>query len=124
MKIVTWVMLTLLMSGQVFGAEVYDIFENHFNYKFRDRFCGPNTQSLLFDIRESGISLEGYQVVLVTNEGVSMFGLVNAMAARGSRWNKPAKVTSNWYHHVFPVALGASGAFGVFSDCYQCEICR
>lgn len=85
--------------------ELAKIFQARFEVDYEERRCGQNVLRLLEKARRAGIDARNARVIRVTNEGNSVFGMVNAEKARGrireSTGEQFPPGEKNWQFHVF-----------------------
>jgi hypothetical protein len=96
-------LLSLTYTSSSLAADpIKEIFYDHFYNTYVQAECGNNARRLAQAIA-SHDNLADYFVVELTNEGGSVFGMVNAESARGQRFQRPEAIEANWYFHVFLV---------------------
>jgi len=96
------ILFTFVLCTVGFAApadEARELFQKHYYEHYEERRCGQNVLSLAKALPAAS----GFYVVTIENKGFSVFGMVNAEAARGQSFRKPANVEANWYHHVILV---------------------
>ncbi|MBM4254062.1 MAG: hypothetical protein FJ146_19015 [Deltaproteobacteria bacterium] len=76
------------------------IFQSRYYDSYQERACGQNILGFVDALRAAGVDLSDYRMVKITNQGPGSLGMVNAQSARSIRFNRPAAVELNWYHHV------------------------
>ena len=96
--------LFLLFSTQLFAqGNVAELFEEHFHTKYIPGRCGINALNFIKSAEENFGAANELTIVSMKNTGLSVFGMINAEKTRGLRYQKPAVVEANWYHHAFVV---------------------
>ena len=97
-----WVVLGLfLFCHGGFANPHFPLFEKHFREQYEPRYCGKNALRFVEGLKAAGEDLQRFHIVTIENKGFSVFGMLNAERARGTRFNRPAEEERNWYHHVF-----------------------
>jgi hypothetical protein len=102
----TFILLFLLaLNSYASLDDVKALFMETFDSGYESGKCGLNIMGLIRAADQKGIDLSQVKLVQITNEGFSVFGMVNVeMAREGGRLN-PARTQrlpgeTNWYHHV------------------------
>lgn len=80
------------------------LFENTWTSNYVERYCGLNIENLVSKAMDENIDLEGVEIVGLKDQGGWMFGMVNALQARGA--TRLGAGESNWYFHVFLLVDG------------------
>jgi hypothetical protein len=89
-----------------------EIFREGFVSMYAPGGCGNNILRLVMKAEEARIPLKDAQVVVLENEGGSVFGMLNVESARDARW--PGE--KNWYFHVILVHGGLVYDFDYTND--------
>jgi hypothetical protein len=107
-KMIILIFIQLILSFS-YGQSAKEIFVDSFDHIYEQGRCGDNIQRLVQIYQKSGIDLSDSKIIEITNQGLSVFGLVNVEFARGAghlAFNETLgkEVRSpgekNWYHHV------------------------
>ncbi len=91
--------ISFLSLGLFANADSYLVeeFQKTFTTHYKEGRCGENILNLLQRAQNKGITIDNANILEISNEGFSLFGLINAEFARQSN-REPAE--KNWYHHV------------------------
>jgi hypothetical protein len=80
------------------------VFHRRYFSSYESGQCGQNIMGLLDEARALGVDVTSARMLKITNEGNSVFGMVNAEQARGRRHVRTGAQLpvweNNWYHHV------------------------
>lgn len=99
-------LISLNMSAQTLATFPHkDTFEHSFFNEYVPRQCGSNIKSFTEKLHSLSYDLSNTYILIITNEGSSVFGMVNALQARhGGSLDREtglyAAGEQNWYHHV------------------------
>lgn len=90
----------LLTQATLAFAGLKDQFTKTYGSHYVEGKCGLNILNLLDRSEADGDDIYNAHVLEITNEGFSVFGLVNAEWARGAAARGTQPGERNWYHHV------------------------
>jgi len=90
---------SLLRSAETLKS-IRLLFNDHYKNRYVRGRCGKNIMEFVKALKENGADLSSFRVVMITNKGGSLFGMIKAEAARSVRWGKPYVWDNNWEHHV------------------------
>ena len=93
-------------------ARLTELFRDGFVSMYAPGGCGNNILRLIQKAEEARIPLKDAQVIVLENEGGSVFGMLNVESARDERW--PGE--KNWYFHVILVHGGLVYDFDYTND--------
>ncbi len=99
-NIIIFILLSLFSIHLVFAnTELIKLFQASFNTHYEEARCGDNILGLIHRADLQKINLNNANILEITNQGFSVFGMLNAEYARASgRHGAPGE--RNWYHHV------------------------
>ena len=113
MKLNLVLVFLLVFCSQSFaglGGPLQVLFESTFMSSYEEGRCGDNITGLIQKAHRQGMDLTRANVLMISNKGFSLFGLINVEYARSSgRLNPDYPELSefrnlpgerNWYHHV------------------------
>jgi hypothetical protein len=97
--------LSSVTTGYADFRDIEAVFVRAWDTDYTENRCGPNIEQFVARLQREGISIEGAEVVEITNTGGSLFGMLNA---ERSRTDNPRFSTQerNWFHHVVLLAEG------------------
>lgn len=98
-KFFALIILGFISFNSYSNADFYLVeeFKNTFKTHYTEGRCGDNILALLSRAEAKGIKIENARILEITNQGFSLFGLINAEFARQIN-REPTE--NNWYHHV------------------------
>ncbi len=94
-------LLSAILSTSSFAGSAHELiplFQKRFFENYVSARCGDNIRGLLDEAHVRGLDLSSAELIVITNQGPSVMGLVNAELARSEDGSKPGE--QNWYHHV------------------------
>jgi len=102
-----WACVVVSLEGRAGagdGARLNALFTDRFFTAYESGQCGKNVMGLLNEAHRHEVDVASARILKITNEGNTVFGMVNAELARGGRHvrhgtQRPVE-ESNWYHHI------------------------